>query len=411
MLLSADPPTRSLLAPVLTLLHTIPSNDLTPPLTNTIHVLLSIPFSTDLLPAWSQVPPRSPRQVSPSSTFDKLSSLIIGQAPRISKDSIRESISLSADRHQSGSSGSAKRCSPTPPKTDEPTALPARLLKVLDTFFAAHLPPSRSVDDERQDRVVLDETLPPTLLLLSRAAAASPEIKAYIRSRLLPSALLVHTTLGSSHSDHGRDRSTAAGPLEKRPGLLGTLLRLMQGAAQVQSRDTAGELLWVICDSDRKFPTFPATRRHLKLIFQAATLSKEIGYGNAAGLLFRKGLGGPPEAKIEEITEDEQARPIQRHPITSIQESDPEDDPLAGLTQEEKEREAERLFVLLDRMERNPVISASTGAKDIMRQKLERGELEDDQPAEERERQEREKRDEEEAMADLRRYKDRMGKR
>lgn len=88
------------------------------------------------------------------------------------------------------------------------------------------------------------------------------------------------------------------------------------------------------------------------------------------------------------------------------------------MTQEEKEREAERLFVLFDRMDRNPVISMNSGEqgqgkktpKDLMREKLERGELEGEDQEEEQEREEEERRDEEEAMADLRRYKERIGR-
>lgn len=154
----------------------------------------------------------------------------------------------------------------------------------------------------------------------------------------------------------------------------------------------------------------------------AAKLSTEIGYGNAAGLLFRKGLTGPPEARIEEVADEStdiesmNARE-DRNPITSLQPpSDPQADPLEGLTQEEKEREAERLFVLFDRMERNPVISAQSqaggkvSARDIMRGKLERGELKDDEEAERREMEEQERKDDEEVAADMRRYMERMGK-
>lgn len=167
----------------------------------------------------------------------------------------------------------------------------------------------------------------------------------------------------------------------------------------------------------------------------AAKLSSEIGYGNAAGLLFRKGLTGPPEARIEELPDDLTTEDTtsgnktkisdDRNPITSLKPpSTHQPDPLEGLTQEEKEREAERLFVLFDRMERNPVISAQAGggggggkgvsvtAKDIMRGKLERGELEDDKEAE-RERKEmedQEKKDEEEVAAEMKRYRERMGK-
>lgn len=166
---------------------------------------------------------------------------------------------------------------------------------------------------------------------------------------------------------------------------------------------------------------FPRYGHVLKRQCAAATLSSEIGYGNAAGLLFRKGLSGPPEARIEDLP-DEDGVGVgieERNPITSLRpdaSASGAADPLAGLTQEEKEREAERLFVLFDRMERNPVISAqsssgaATSAKDIMRAKLERGELESDDLAEDAERREQERKDEEEAMADLRRYKERKGR-
>jgi hypothetical protein len=87
---------------------------------------------------------------------------------------------------------------------------------------------------------------------------------------------------------------------------------------------------------------------------------------------------------------------------------------LDEVTEEEKEREAEKLFVLFDRMERNPVISMNGGdgqkkaPNEIMREKLERGELEDN--GDDKGREEEEKKDEEEAMADLKRYKERQAK-
>lgn len=109
------------------------------------------------------------------------------------------------------------------------------------------------------------------------------------------------------------------------------------------------------------------------------------------------------------------------------------------MTQEEKEREAERLFVLFDRIEKNPVLSMSsdTGGhpqsedgdvkgkkekgkgkekkgfsiKDMMRDKLESGEMEswDLKEAEETRRmaEEEEKREEEEVGREMRRYKER----
>jgi hypothetical protein len=108
----------------------------------------------------------------------------------------------------------------------------------------------------------------------------------------------------------------------------------------------------------------------------------------------------------------------ERNPITSLAPPTIEPhNPLDDMTEEEKEREVEKLFVLFDRMERNPVISMNSGddskgkgktPKEIMREKLERGELE--YHTEGKEREEEERKDEEEALADLRRYKERQAR-
>jgi hypothetical protein len=114
----------------------------------------------------------------------------------------------------------------------------------------------------------------------------------------------------------------------------------------------------------------------------ASILSHQIGYGNAAGLLFHKGISAPPPARIDEIsTTTPRNMSIDsdpRNPITSLQ------TPLGlsassaenhDMTEEEKEREAERLFVLFERMEKNPVLKArgddgaEKGVKEVMRRK------------------------------------------
>ncbi len=84
------------------------------------------------------------------------------------------------------------------------------------------------------------------------------------------------------------------------------------------------------------------------------------------------------------------------------------------MTQEEKEREAERLFVLFDRMERNPIISASNGdgdrkgIKEVMREKMENGKG-DEWDEEERRRVEKEDAgDEEEAKKEMEAYRRRI---
>ena len=196
----------------------------------------------------------------------------------------------------------------------------------------------------------------------------------------------------------------------------------------------------------------------------ASTMSADIGYGNAAGFLFHKGITQKPSGTITEITEIDDSAPSvsdtksnasleARHPITSLT-PDPSSSSaaaaaaagVANMTQEEKEREAERLFVLFQRMERNPVLSlgaetdptpsgesGAVGAngstrnggtngkggkavniEDLMRQKLHSGEhaqMDVQEEQEERERREREEEeDEREVGREMADYRARMSK-
>ena len=81
-------------------------------------------------------------------------------------------------------------------------------------------------------------------------------------------------------------------------------------------------------------------------------LISQVGYGNVAGFLFNKGLvTGPPTSGGASSPGD--ASGAQINPITgAIQEERPDID----MTEEEREREAERLFVLIDRLERSGAV-------------------------------------------------------
>ncbi|OCF35034.1 hypothetical protein I316_03074 [Kwoniella heveanensis BCC8398] len=433
-----------LLYPTICQFYAIPFIDISPPLSHAIHVLLAIPFTSRLLPTWHSVPiPSSPSQspATPSPTssmktfLNKLSNMSSPSAigRRASGDALSpprqgqgKTESPSSSRRGSGSSSTSRPAVPVTSSHD-PSALPARLIRIFDHFFDTYLPWPRKPDDPLPQGLAMDELLPPLLLLLTRAAAGSEPIRLYLKETLLPSSI---------------DRSPAAGALESRKGTLGNILRLMGCAGHTQSRNTAGELMWAICKGD------------------AADLCVEIGYGNAAGLLFQKGLSGPPPAKVEELPTDhseattttnmnpsattinvQPASPIasrhpridgpsalggepqaMRNPVTSLRgDIGNAADGLDSMTQEEKEREAERLFVLFERMEKNPVISMKSGAdgegegkkisiKDLMRDKLAKGELEDENGYDRRHEAEEDERDEEEALRDLEAYKRRTGR-
>lgn len=284
-----------------------------------------------------------------------------------------------------------------PPSRSDPSAFPSKVLRILEEYLNTYVPFPMKPDDftaETGTDYQLEEHLPPVLALLGKAAAGSDEMRTVLKDRLLPSNM---------------DRSTQAAPLETRPGVLGDLLRLMQSSIHLKCRDTAGELLWAVCGGD------------------AALFSHEIGYGNAAGLLFHRGISQPPPAHITEIppaasaaataatssqvSGTQESEP--RHPITSLAPGDDSNPALEAMTQEEREREAERLFVLFDRMEKNPVISARSGAdggqemsvKDAVRQKMEEMDGERFDADERRREEEEERREEEEAMRDLEAYR------
>jgi hypothetical protein len=80
----------------------------------------------------------------------------------------------------------------------------------------------------------------------------------------------------------------------------------------------------------------------------AETLTKNIGYGFAAGFLAARGIEMPQsDSEVHSATTD--GADVLLNPITGQRlDAEPTDD-LPPMTQEEKEREAERLFVLFER--------------------------------------------------------------
>ena len=95
-------------------------------------------------------------------------------------------------------------------------------------------------------------------------------------------------------------------------------------------------------------------------------LSGQIGYGNSAGFLFNRGiLSAPPTAESSGASDG--VNPSV-NPITgTIQQ---EQDPGPEMTDEEKEREAEKLFVLFERLEK------SGAMENPLRKALHEGKLE-----------------------------------
>lgn len=182
-----------LLAPVLNIFHQLPFDELLPPLTHAIHVLLSIPFLPHLLPTWySGAKPldepatsTSPSGEVPSnpnsrSAMNKITSLLA---------SARTSLDPHPTIHPDPTSSRSR--TPSPPSSSatlpqQPSALPARLLKTLSRFLDTYLPYPKNPDDGFPDGIAVDEILPPVLLLLARAATGSEPMRRYLRLELFP---------------------------------------------------------------------------------------------------------------------------------------------------------------------------------------------------------------------------------
>ncbi|KAI8074514.1 guanine nucleotide exchange factor, partial [Gongronella butleri] len=94
----------------------------------------------------------------------------------------------------------------------------------------------------------------------------------------------------------------------------------------------------------------------------ASKFSQQVGYGNAIGFLVNKGIAMEPPSAADGADDGPGGshsgghRPV--HPITG-QYLDVQDDgpSLAEMTDEEKEREAERLFVLFERLKKTGVVN------------------------------------------------------
>ena len=102
-----------------------------------------------------------------------------------------------------------------------------------------------------------------------------------------------------------------------------------------------------------------------------STLASYVGYGNVAGFLFNKGImsAPPPPAGSSASAPTTTANGTPINPITGVAEKPAT--PIE-MTDEEKEREAEKLFVLFDRLEKTGAIPKESNP---IRQAIQRGKL------------------------------------
>lgn len=171
------------------------------------------------------------------------------------------------------------------------------------------------------------EQLPPILTIMIKCARCTSVIRRYIRSQILPPL---------------RD-------VKKRPEegttLRNYLCRLLTYPS-TQISDLVAELLFVLCKEN------------------VGRMIKYTGYGNAAGLFAKRGLLGgrnsENQAQYSSDSEDsdtEEYKKLQHgiNPVIGCYEP-PKRSPLEGMSEEQKEYEAERLVHLIDQLHRQGIV-------------------------------------------------------
>jgi len=194
--------------------------------------------------------------------------------------------------------------SPVFPKLDK-TCNVEHLINILD----------RAVTDYKESE--LDHVATPVLNLIRKIHGFAPEsVKKFMQWLLLP-------------QEGERDK-----PLGKSDTLASKLLKLSTSPASPALRNSISHMLFELSDKD------------------ANSFVRNVGYGFAAGFLMSQGMQMPENAKEAWATQESDGdggAEVPFNPITGQRLDREPEDVQPPMTQEEKEREAERLFVLFER--------------------------------------------------------------
>ena len=175
---------------------------------------------------------------------------------------------------------------------------------------------------------LLETTAIPLVTLLRRTYELAPSsVKTHMQSTLLPS------------------NEERAQPLGKSDTLASCLLRLSTSAVAPNVREGVSSLLFELSDKD------------------ATSFVRNVGYGFAAGFLMTHNLPVPDHAlKGEGASEDPGGRITtvdgkEINPVTGQRRDMEPQDAGPEMTDEEKEKEAEKLFVLFERLKATGVVN------------------------------------------------------
>ena len=221
---------------------------------------------------------------------------------------------------------------------DSPNENHLRLISILDS----------AVRTLKEDQL---ETAVPLVTLIRRIFELAPaRVKSTLQTNLLPS------------------NSERAQPLGKTNSLASHLLRLSTSPIAPNLREGISSLLFELSNKD------------------ATTFVRNVGYGFAAGYLMTHNLPVPEGAlnneggEVEDLGEKMTKVDGQEiNPITGQRRDMEPEDALPEMTDEEKEREAEKLFVLFERLKATGVMNVVNPVEQAARE----GRLDQDHRVEE----------------------------
>jgi hypothetical protein len=180
----------------------------------------------------------------------------------------------------------------------DPNCNVTHLISILDASILAYPEPE------------LDTTIAPVLTLLRRMYEIAPStVQTHMQHSLLPTPA-------------ERDK-----PLGKSDTLSSRLLNLSTSALTPNLRGSISSMLFELSSKD------------------AATFVQNVGYGYASGFLMSNNIAMPEDLVAKHASD--QGVPV--NPITGQRLDSEERVDVEPMTEEEKEREAERLFVLFER--------------------------------------------------------------
>lgn len=217
---------------IFALLPTPSPSPIVAPLTHVIHALITIPVNASLKPIWfGQGTPKagSPKHRSPESSPESRRE----ESPSLSSSPILSTLDKALSAISVG-----RKSSHT---SDNPLDVLQRAHELLDVAFAYYFPGDIDVDDasvrqraKADSNDSLDDTLSPLVVLITRLCSGDQNSRLRARHWLVPDDL---------------DRTSS---LEARSDLLGRCLRLLSSVYHPRLKDSVGEMIYAIADSNGK---------------------------------------------------------------------------------------------------------------------------------------------------------------